>query len=430
MPHILRVLEHSILTIGDKQGQAEFKKEHWEALLRFHDTGAGRRYYDIRHRGIRFKHYVGVLQAGGLTIEVLPKADAVPTPAALTEAHFDHWRRLLLRMLTEAGLLPVDTFQTALLHEREHSLLDLYLSLFLTEVENLLHRGLVKRYRQHEGQVKALKGTLLFGPHLARNVVHQERFYTRHQTYDLDHAPHRLLRQALALLPTLTAHASLRGRAARALLAWPELPALRPTPAAFARLRYDRKTAPYRPALRIARLLLLRLSPDVRHGEQDLVALFFNMNHIWEAYLLRTIRRLAPAGWEVSKPPLCVFWQDATGYKSRMQPDILLRHPTHGTLVLDAKWKRPHGRPAEADLRQLFAYAQHFGATRARLLYPQSGTEASVEGAFGPKLFTAATRLGTEIQGGVSYLRVDDSAPGGSYLSCSIEQELMAWLPA
>jgi 5-methylcytosine-specific restriction enzyme subunit McrC len=438
MPHILRVLEHSILTIGDKQGDAEFKPAHWEALLRFHDTGAGRRYYDIRHRGIRFKHYVGVLQAGDLTIEVLPKADAVPGETTKPTEDFDRWRRLLLRMLAEAGLLPVDIFQTALLHERPHSLLDLYLALFLGEVETLLHRGLIKRYRQREGQVKALKGTLLFGQHLARNVVHQERFYTRHQTYDADHLPHRLLRQALGLLPTLTAHAGLRGRAARALLAWPELPAVRPTPTLFARLRYDRKTAPYRPALRIARLLLLRLSPDLHSGPQDLVALFFNMNHIWEAYLLRTLQRLAPPTWTVSKPAKVVFWQaDNNGQQSRMQPDILLHHPTHGRLVLDAKWKRPDGRHAENDLRQLFAYAQHYGATQVRLLYPQAGADDPVEGEFTQPLHPAAGA--PVIRCGVSYIRVgQDKAKATNtnatdielatgYLQCSVTAELLAW---
>ena len=218
----MRVLEHSLLTIGDQQGtgdqRAEFQPAHWDALLRYHSTGAGRRYYDIRHRGIRFKHYVGVLQAGDLTIEVLPKADAVPDAGTPPAEDFDRWRQLLLRMLAEAGLLPVDSLNTALLHEQEHSLLDLYLGLFLSEVELLLRRGLAKRYRPHEGQVKALKGTLLFGPHLTRNAVHRERFYTRHQTYDHDHLPHRLLRQALLLLPALTAEATLRGRAARVLL--------------------------------------------------------------------------------------------------------------------------------------------------------------------------------------------------------------------
>ena len=443
MPTIMRVLEHSLLTIGDQQGQgdslAEFKQAHWNALLRYHDTGAGRRYYDIRHRGIRFKHYVGVLQAGNLTIEVLPKADAVPGQATAPDEPFDRWRALLLRLLAEAGLLPVDSFNTALLREQESSLLDLYLGLFLDEVETLLRRGLVKRYRQREGQVKALRGTILFGQHLARNVVHQERFYTRHQTYDPDHLPHRLLRQALLLLPALTAVPSLRGRAARALLAWPELPAVRPSAATFARLRYDRKTAPYRPALRIARLLLLRLSPDVSSGPQDLVALFFNMNHIWESYLLRTLQRLAPADWTVSKPPKCVFWEDATGFQSRMQPDILLQHPTLGTIVLDAKWKRPHGRPAEADLRQLFAYAHQFGATRARLLYPQSAGETSVEGAFTPTLFDPATRSVAVVRCGVSYLRVGHAAPVADeasasdadehgYLRCSVAEEMQQWL--
>ena len=44
MPTILRVLEHSILTIGDVQGEgdskAEFQPAHWDALLRYHDAGA------------------------------------------------------------------------------------------------------------------------------------------------------------------------------------------------------------------------------------------------------------------------------------------------------------------------------------------------------------------------------------------------------
>lgn len=440
MASIIRVLEHSLLTIGDQQGEARFLERHWQQLLRYHSTGAGRRYYDIRHQGIRFKHYVGVLQAGDLTIEVLPKADAVPDTATPPTENFDRWRRLLLRMLAEAGLLPVDSFNTALLHERENSLLDLYLALFLTEVETLLHRGLVKRYRQRDGQVKALKGSLLFGPHLARNVVHQERFYTRHQTYDPNHLPHRLLRQALVVLPALTPSPTLHGQAARALLAWPEVAAVRPTPATFARLRYDRKTAAYRPALRIARLLLLRLSPEVSSGPQELIALFFNMNHIWEAYLLRTLRRLAPAGWVVSKPAKVVFWQAENGQQSRMQPDILLRHPTHGSIILDAKWKRPDNRHAETDLRQLFAYAHHFGATRVRLLYPQAGAEAAVEGEFTRPLFVAGGAGPQTIRCGVSYIRVGHSGvatadgivteidPATGYLWCSVAAELLAWL--
>ena len=114
-----------------------------------------------------------------------------------------------------------------------------------------------------------------------------------------------------------------------------------------------------------------------------------------------------------------------------MQPDILLQHATHGTIVLDVKWKRPHGRPAEADLRQLFAYAQHYGATQARLLYPQAGGEASVEGEFVQPLATAQGPRA--IRSGISYVRVgqtaDDFATPTHYLLCSLELELLTWLP-
>jgi 5-methylcytosine-specific restriction enzyme subunit McrC len=438
MARILRVLEHSTLTIGDTQGvgeeQAEFLPEHWEKLLRYHDTGHGRRYYDIRHRAVRFKHYVGVLQAGNLTIEVLPKVDAVPGASTSPDEPFDRWRRLLLHLLAEAGLLPVDSFNTALLRERENTLLDLYLDLFLMEVEALLRRGLIKRYRQHEGQVKALRGTLLFGQHIARNVVHQERFYTRHQTYDRNHLAHSLIQQALQLIPSVTTTASLRGRATRALVSWPDVNPVRPTAAHFARLRTrnSRQTAPYRSALGIARLLLLRLSPDVLHGSDELIALFFNMNRVWENYLLRTLQRLLPSDWTVTKPPLAIFWQ-ASPYQSQMQPDLLLTHATHAPIVLDAKWKRPApGQPNPDDLRQLFAYAQHYRAKHTRLLYPQAANDVPLNGNFEVPLYSS----GQLIQCGISYvgvgaLSIDAGASDidtSGYLYCSLGAELLSWL--
>ena len=414
------------MPIGYQQNGAKFKPAHWDALLRYHDTGAGRRYYDIQHRAICFKHYVGELQAGNLTIEVLPNADAVPGRTPEAGENFARWCRLLLRMLAEAGLLPGDSFHTALLRERENSLLDPYLSLFLTEIEDLLHRGLVKRYRQREGQVKALKGTLFLARTWPATWCTRSASTPATKPTTSTHLPHRLLRQALGLLPTLTPAPGLRGRAARALLAWPGVAAVRPTPATFARLRYDRKTADYRPALRIARLLL---RPDVHSGPQDLIALFFNMNHIWEAYLLRTLQRLAPAEWVVSKPAKVVFWQAENGPQSRMQPDILLQHPSHGTIILDAKWKRPNGHHAENDLRQLFAYAHHFGATQTWLIYPQAKAEMAVGGEFTRPLLT---QQGAQvIRCGISYIRVSENIAGikqTSTLVCSLLDELPMWL--
>jgi 5-methylcytosine-specific restriction enzyme subunit McrC len=376
----MQVLEHSTLRIGAQQQGVTFEKRHWKQLFRYHDEHAAHRYYDMRHDGVRFRSYVGVIQTGDLVIEILPKVDDVDEA---TSTSLQKWRDILLWMLRESGTLPLDSLSNAMLRKKENSLLDIYLDLFLNEVEALLHRGLVKRYRHTEGQQMALRGAIQFGTHIARNLMHQERFYTRHQTYDHLHLHNQLIRQALLLLPRITSSPTLRGRTARALLQWPDAPALKVTAATFSRLVFDRKTEAYRPGLVIARLLLLQHRPDLRGGANDLVALLFNMNQLWERYLLRTLQRIGtPLGWTVQKPSYKVFWATTTGSTSEMQPDILVTIPGKGNIVLDAKWKRPQGRPAEADLRQLYAYAHHYGAKHAALLYPHSANEQAVQGTF------------------------------------------------
>lgn len=382
MSRIIRVPEYGIIKIGVEQGGIVFEKRHWTQLFKYHDEHAADKYYDMRHDGVQFSSYVGVIQAGDLTIEILPKVDDVE---GASDSTLQKWRDVLLHMLRESGMLRVESLSNALLREKENSLLDIYLALFLQEVEWLLHRGLVKRYRHNEGQQMALRGTIQFGKHIARNLVHQERFYTRHQTYDHQHLHNQLIRQALLLMPRLTHSPTLRGRTARALLQWAESPSIKVTTTTFSRLTFDRKTEAYRPALVIARLLLLQHRPDIQGGNNDLVALLFNMNTLWEQYLLRTLQRLVPDATVVCKPNAKVLWYavDGSDKTSKMEPDILVSMPNGVSIVLDAKWKRPkNGQPAPGDLRQLFAYSQHYKAAHAFLLYPYSGDGAAVVGKF------------------------------------------------
>lgn len=434
MPKVIQVREYGTLRIGDEQLGATFEKRHWQQLFRYHDEHAAHRFFEMRHDGVRFRSYVGVIQAGDLTIEIIPKTDAIEDASG---SDLRKWRNILLHMLRESGTLRLDSLSNALLREKENSILDVYLDLFLTEVEALLHRGLVKRYRHTEGQQVALRGAIQFGKHLALNLVHQERFYTRYQSYDHQHVHNQLVRQALLLLPRLTTSPTLRGRTARALLQWVETPTTQVTPATFTRLTFDRKTEAYRPALAIARLLLLNHRPDIQGGSSDLIALLFNMNRLWEQYLLRTLQRLgALHGWTVSKPGYKILWSADDGSTSEMQPDILIETPGKGNLVLDAKWKRPQGRPAEADLRQLYAYAHHYNARHTVLLYPFAAAERAAKGTFAhpdhlptraeADLVTCST-LFVQVGGGHLGAPEDDFDAVG-YLRCSLKDQLPRWL--
>jgi 5-methylcytosine-specific restriction enzyme subunit McrC len=432
MPKVMQVREYGTLRIGEEQQGATFEERHWQQLFRYHDDHSA--YYDMRHDGVRFRSYVGVIQAGDLTIEILPKVDDIDDAS---EADLGKWRNILLQILKESGTLRLDSLSNAMLREKENSILDVYLDLFLTEVEALLHRGLVKRYRHTEGQQSALRGSIQFGKHIALNLVHQERFYTRHQTYDHQHIHNQLIRQALLLLPRLTSSTTLRGRTARALLQWVETPTIKVTAATFARLTFDRKTEAYRSAIAIARLLLLNHRPDLQGGGEDLIALLFNMNRLWEQYLLRTLQRLyTPHGWEIRKPGYKLFWSADDGSTSEMQPDILITVPDKGNIVLDAKWKRPQGRPAEADLRQLYAYAHHYDAKNTILLYPFTVEERAVQGTFKQPDHLPVSVSEKNIMCSTLFIQVGsgrqtesvNALDADGYLQCSLKGQLDEWL--
>jgi 5-methylcytosine-specific restriction enzyme subunit McrC len=434
MSKVMQVREYGTLRIGDEQQGAMFEKRHWQQLFRYHDEHAAHRFFEMRHDGVRFRSYVGVIQTEDLTIEIIPKTDDIEDASG---SDLRKWRNILLHMLKESGTLRMDSLSNALLREKESSILDVYLDLFLTEVEALLHRGLVKRYRHTEGQQAALRGAIQFGKHLALNLVHQERFYTRHQSYDQQHIHNQLVRQALLVLPRLTTSTTLRGRTARALLQWVETPTTKVTPATFSRLTFDRKTAAYRPALAIARLLLLNHRPDLQGGSEHLIALLFNMNRLWEQYLLRTLQRVgAPYGWTVRKPGYKILWSADDRSTSEMQPDILIEVPGKGNIILDAKWKRPQGRPAEADLRQLYAYAQHYDAKHTFLLYPYTSAEHAAAGTFTHPDHLPAREAAALITCSTLFVQVGEGNSGAlvgafdvdGYLHCSLGEQLQKWM--
>lgn len=237
----IQVFEHQKLYIKTSPNGIGLTIAQWESLVRYADK-APLPYYKPIHRGIQFSHFVGVIRVGKLTIEILPKIGQYNSDATL-------WHRVLLDMLKESQLLDIRSVSQADLSIRPRSILDLYLDLFLTEVEQLLQQGLTKSYRHTNENRTALRGKLLFPQQLTQNFIHQERFYVRHQIYDAQTIPNRLLYKALKLILMLTNQPQLLTRVRTLLLDFPAQPDLFVTEETFEQLPYNRKTERYRPAL-------------------------------------------------------------------------------------------------------------------------------------------------------------------------------------
>lgn len=348
------------------------QKAMLEALVRYH--GNGTPFFKLIRNGVQFNEHVGVIQIDTTLIEVLPKADRNDDKT--------DWQAVLIGMMRAVYGFDIKSTGHGDLRLKNNSILHLYFEMFIREVEYLLHTGLAKQYRQTEGNVTALKGRLMFAQQIRHNHTHQERFYVRHTTFDVEHTLHQILYKTLRLLRQINVHADLHSRIGALLLHFPEMPDLRVTPATFDRLVLNRKTQHYEKAVGIARLLLLNYHPDVSRGRYNVLALMFDMNKLWEQFVLVSLRKngLTVRG-QYSKP----FWKQDTGNSKTMtlRPDIRIEKGGIVT-VLDTKWKNiGTGNPSPEDLRQMYVYCDYFDATKAALIYPGMA-HTTVKGHFMP----------------------------------------------
>lgn len=368
----IQVFEHSFLPIGENG----FEKRHFVALSKL-NTLHNYQYFDLKHNGVVFKQFVGVIQVDNLTIEILPKIDRYESE---DQENKTKWQKVLIEMLRVTKKLKIQQAGQANVSRQSIHLLDIYFEWFLNEVQLLIHQGLIKQYYKENGNIKALKGKLEFAGHIQKNLVHKERFYTTHQVYDKDHLIHQILGQTLGIIATLSKGNSLYGKCKTIQLDFPEVKSIQANENTFSKIPKSRKTAPYETALSIARLIILNYAPNVCGGSENMLALLFDMNNLWEEYILVRLKQAC------QNKDIQVYGQNSTGFWNgiTIRPDIVLEKKISDTekevLVIDTKWKNiEQSQPSTHDLRQMYVYNEFWKSTRAMLLYPSQITNLHSE---------------------------------------------------
>ncbi len=379
MSNVIQVFEHTPLPVGGAFTPARFNR-----LVQFNERN-GNRFFQVGLNRILFRSYVGVIQVGNLTIEILPKADKAPDSCSQKKK----WQHALVEMLRQSGFIRLAAISDAKLRLRSASLLDIYFESFLQEVNNLVHRGLVRKYRQSRENLPVLRGRILFHQDLNRNLVHRERFFTEHTTYDRNNPFNQIIRVALEVLARVSANSHLIARARCLSMSFQNVDEIDVSERTFSRLPHTRNTERYRRALQFARLIILNYSPDVRSGREDVLAILFDMNSLFERFIYaqlkqaearQRVRRITFKA-QMSRP----FWL-AEGMRKSIRPDVLAQigvGQDRERIILDTKWKIPgDGRPSDSDLQQMHAYNVQFGAQSSFLIYPRMIAECDVEGTF------------------------------------------------
>lgn len=276
-------------------------------------------------------------------------------------------KQILLNCLATLKDSPFKQSHIASLQSLNLPLLEVFIQMFLAELERLIHRGLKSDYVQIAQNRAFLKGKLLFNEQIKHNLIHKERFFTQSDEYSLNSAPNRLIKRTLELLRTLSLSPKTRTKLDSLYFIFEEITPSSHIERDFAKCKNMRRFKEYELVLLWCAIFLRQRSFSAYSGSERAFALLFPMEQLFESFVGHWCKRVA-CGYEVkTQERIYYLMRDSQEDIFQLKPDMVMRGEENGEIIiLDTKWKIPdssderkHGI-AQADLYQMWAYASKY----------------------------------------------------------------------
>ncbi|EAL2832590.1 restriction endonuclease [Campylobacter coli] len=345
---------------------------------------------------LKAKNYVGIIQTKSGVLEILPKCtnlDSYKKEDSSSNHDKEKLRRcyeldnisknndfyekdfkfnpknLLINMLKTLKNSPFKKSQISSLQISKMPLLEVFIAMFLDELDEVYKKGLKKDYISIEENRNFLKGKLQFSQHLKQNLVHKERFFTQSDEFMLDIAPNRLIKSTLNLLKSKTTHHKFK--IIKALEMFDEVGFSTNYEKDFT-YKISRHFDYYENLLSWCKIFLQNQTFAPYKGKNEAFALLFPMEKLFEDYVAHMLKKANPTQ-NIKTQSSGKYLISKKGEKCFMlKPDLYIENET----ILDTKWKIPdsnedkkHGIP-QSDLYQMFAYACKFKIHDIKLIYP------------------------------------------------------------
>lgn len=317
------------------------------------------------------QNYVGLIQVKkGCQIEILPKV-------SLSEGEsLNETRRILIKMLQSMKDFPSRVIRDTDLSTGRMSLYEIFISMYLREVQVLVKHGIRSAYVPKEENLTYYRGKLLVNQQIRQNLPHKERFYMAFDEYDQNGPENRIVKATLLKLQRQAGSMENVRRIRQFLPAFESVEPSQNLVQDFAAVRTDRAMRDYAAILPWSKVFLMNRSFTSFTGAENAWALLFPMEKVFESYVAQQIRRIfSRDGWSVSTQDESYFLFSQPESCFQLRPDIVLRKGDR-TVILDTKWKmlgssgkRNYGI-SQSDIYQMYAYSRKYDTPEVWLLYP------------------------------------------------------------
>lgn len=339
-----------------------------DEVMSVHSRG-GRQY-------IKTGRYVGTVQTkDGQIIEILPK---IYKSGDKTESDEKLCRRVFLRMLYSFQHSEAKSFQEASLNTVENfPILEVYISRYLSEVEQILTSGIKKNYTIIEENQRFLKGKLLIRKQISKNCVDKTKFAVRYSKYIENIPQNRIIVSTLQKLSKITQNSVNAARCYNLQSFFSDIPASANINSDLQlSMRSNRLFASYQNLMRWSSQFLLNKGFTTFSGNHVNQSLLFSAEKLFESFIAHLFKKYANqyvVSSQHSKYFLVDKYGDTSHSKFRLRPDIVIESKNMGNfadyeiIILDTKWKKLDSSAPDKnylidikDMYQLYAYGQKY----------------------------------------------------------------------
>ncbi|WP_336163670.1 McrC family protein [Fusobacterium polymorphum] len=343
------------------------------------------------------QNFVGTIVLDDIQIEILPK---IP----LVENNIEAEKIRFLEILQSIDYFKEKIFSNSKIEIIDTSILELFIHLFIEEVEKIVKKGLIYKYVDKNENLNVFKGKLDINSHIKYNFSHKERFFMKFDEFSVNSLENIIIKLTIQKLKKISINPKNKESLNKIGYYFENISILESSIENLKYLTFDRMNVYYRNAIQWAKIFLNNQSSSIfstNNGEMP--SILFPMETIFENYIANKLVNIIQ---EKSYNQLTIKIQDnsCSIFSSislnnikvdnnilRIRPDIVIKNKnTKEIFILDTKWKILNKlddkfKISTEDIYQMLAYVKtyndrnknNYTCKKAYLIYPATNMNQS-----------------------------------------------------
>jgi|GEM_PF-1106662 5-methylcytosine-specific restriction enzyme subunit McrC len=321
---------------------------------------------------LRTYHYVGVLQVGKRRIQILPKLyrstgeDESKVTEALRNLHF----MLKYTMDLRTGETPVSLF-------KKGDILEIYINMFLAELEKVLQSSIFKEYITVEENLSTVRGKLLLAKHIKSNAARNLPLaYCQFDELTWDNLINQTIKYTLKLLRVISQSYENHRKIDNILFIFDDISDVVIQPYHQNKIHFNRLNIQFKPVIDKCFMFIGNFSVDLTSGRFEYGGIVFDMNKLFEEFIGRIIKKHKK---DLGLVDYQIELQYNIGNLDKHEDiipkaDIAILKNSKIHMIIDTKYKIDHKekiKPSNQDIYQMIAYGIAGKCPEIVLLYPK-----------------------------------------------------------